>query len=180
MFSFTSSTFIFAYIPLSVMSWSNCSRFRRLGMCSLQYSSLTCLGINPHTRAKLGLLFNNLYTLSGSQGNPIIVAPIKLFNKAKKHFGLLPPNRNGDFPGAILSGDTPDGGNSSIFASIPLWSLPLLPPPPHILFLSDPSTASGYTHTTDHNTVLQIPGTFPMVNSILPETIPHRLYSADI
>ena len=63
---FMRTSFIFAHIPLSVMIWSNCSNFRRLGMCSLQYSSLTCFGINPHTRAKLGLLFNNIYTFSGS------------------------------------------------------------------------------------------------------------------
>jgi hypothetical protein len=45
---------------------------------------------------------------AGSAENPIIVVPKKLFNKAKKHFGFLPPKRNGTSPGDMLSGDTPD------------------------------------------------------------------------
>src|SRR3989339_849782 len=86
-------------------------------MCSLLYSSLTCLGTNPHTCAKLGLLLNNTCTHSGSAGNPIITVPKKLFNKAKKHFGFLPPKRNGTSPGDMLSGDTPDDCASTISPS---------------------------------------------------------------
>lgn len=47
-------------------------------------------------------------TPSGSAENPIIVVPKKLFNKAKKHVGFLPPKRKGTSPGDMLSGDTPD------------------------------------------------------------------------
>ena len=93
---FTSSTFIFAHIPFSH------DLVKLLQLTKTWYVFAAILvpdvsRINPHTRAKLGLLFNNIYTLSGSAGKPIIVAPIKLSSKAKKHFGFLPPNRNGTF-----------------------------------------------------------------------------------
>jgi hypothetical protein len=31
---------------------------------------------------------------------------MKLLNRAKKHFGFLPPSLSGVFPGAIIEGDT--------------------------------------------------------------------------
>ena len=80
------SIFIFAHIPLSVMTWSNCSSFRRLGMCSLQYSSLTSLGINPHIRVKLGLLFPPNESIGGRLGGKSHYrCPYKTLQQGKKN-----------------------------------------------------------------------------------------------